>query len=668
MRPLRILLACAVPSLVLAAAGPAALADAPRERLVTGTVRVVVVDDGPGRVGASAAPAGSSGPAGGNGMRTIALADVAGRLVTLPAGPTSGLASGDRVTLALAPGAGTATVRSVERRSGTRAQPGAAAPSPVAPSPVAPGAPQPGAVASDPVVPITGTHTLTVLPVYWSTPDTSTRTSLSAVAAATAAYWSAQSGGRIAITPTVRDWMRITDPGSCDSAVLATAALAAAHLPLPSSSTDHVVVYFPNRADCHGWAGLGQVEGNLIWDNGYPLTDVLAHEFGHNLGLGHANTATCTDAGQRVTLSSTCTVTEYRDYADVMGAAMDRPTGNLNPALADRLGLVTVATVQPGTRATVDLVPPGQGTGTRAVRIRTGTAWLYVDDRPATAPDTRMPAWAGVQLHLLPDGTYPASRLLDGQPDTATAFAQASLRTGVAWPVPGAGLTLTVLSAGLSGARVTVEPTTSGAAAPVPTLTAPAPRALVAASLGVSWRVTADAVVRVLVDGTVRYTSPVGRTGSTTLTGVPDGARVLTAQVVDAAGTVLTTSTPVPVTVDGTPPGMPPGLTLTATDVLTWRAAVDTGSGVAGYLVALAGGPAVRVGSVTTVRVRTPTGRHTWWVAALDRAGNVSPAAGIVAVRSGGTGATLRVTGPVSLRDVPRTLTTTRTVSGSRPL
>ena len=648
MRPFRFLLACTVTTALAATAGSGAAHAAPDQE-TDGTVRIVVVDD-PGRPVTATAT-----DPDGTGLHTVAMADVGGRLLALPAGAeTAALQPGERVRVTLAPGPRGPRVRSVQ---------------PVQPVQPAAGA---GRVGTRGVAaPVTGTHALTLLPVYWSTPDAETLASLTALATSTAAFWSAQSGGRLTIVPTVRDWARIADPGSCDVEALANEALAANRVAMPVSAFDHVAIYFPARSDCAGWAGLGQIGAGLIWDNGVPLTDVLAHEFGHNLGLGHANAATCTQSGLRVTLSATCSVQGYRDYADVMGAAMDRPTGNLNTALADWLGLATTVTVPAGGRTTVDLAPLGQTGGTRAVRIRVGSAWLYADYRPAVAPDTRWPAWAGVQLHLLPDGSYPATRLLDAQPTTPSLSA-VSLPPGRAWAVPGAGLTLTVVSVSTAGARLTVAPTTSDAATPAAVVTAPAAGAVVGTAVQVTWRLAADAAVRVLVDGTLRA-APAGRAraGSVTLTGLTDGAHVLTVQTLDGTGTVVATSVPVPVTIDATPPPSPAGLGLSGGDVLSWRAAPDAASGPTGYLVALDSAAPVRLGSVTSVRVRTPTGRHTWWVAAVDRVGNISPAAGLVVVRTASTRSrptVVRASGPVSAADVPRTLTTSRTVGGTRML
>jgi Gametolysin peptidase M11 len=625
----RLSLTCAaITALLLAAGGePVAMAGTGGAQVLTGTVRVVAVDDGLTGAGRGAVRALAAGTHDDDTLRTMALADVAGRLVALPAGQAAGLRPGQRITVDAVRTAGRLSVRSVRTAE-----------------------PAGRVTASGVANPVTGTHTLTVLPVYWNTPDSATRSSLTTLASATASYWAAQSAGRITILPTVRDWVRIPDPGNCDPVTIADAALTAHGVELPDSPFDHVAFYFPERADCGGWAGLGQVGGSLIWDNGYPLTDVTAHEFGHNLGLGHANTATCTGSGGRVTLSASCTVQEYRDLADVMGGAMDRPTGNLNTALADWLGLATAVTVNAGTQATVDVAPIGTATGTRAVRVRAGDAWVYADYRPAVAPDTRWPAAAGVQVHVLQDGDYPASRLLDGSPRSSSPFSAASLPLNTPWAVPGAGLTMTVTSISANGARISVAPTTGEAA--TPTITAPAARAVVGPSVAVSWRLTADASVKVLVDGVTRATPPSGgRTGSVTLTGLSGGAHTVTVQSLTAGGTAGTTSAPVAVTVDATAPTRPASLALSTSESLTWRASTDTGSGMAGYLVAVDNAPPTRLGVTTGVRVKTPAGRHTWWVAAVDKVGNVSPSAGVVVTVTTSRGArVVRVSGVAAAR------------------
>lgn len=645
MRPIRSFVTGSLAIALLAGAGSLSAASGAPARTVTGTVRLVIVDGSTeGRGAAYAATRGE--------LRTHAVLDVGGRLLDLPASESAGLTTGDVVT-ATTPSATASTatdVRQVQRVSATHVKASATARS------------------------VAGAHTLTVLPVYWSTPDDSAPVSLlSTLAAATAEYWAEQSGGRIAITTQVRDWTRITDPRSCNPSALANAALAAHEVPLPSSANDHVMVYFPRREDCGGWAGLGQVTGPLIWDNGYPLLDVLTHEFGHNLGLGHANTATCTSGGSRVMLSSSCNVQEYRDYADVMGIAADAPTGSLNTALADTLGLAQTVTAPPGTRTIVDLAPLTNTAAVRALRIRLTSAWLYVDYRPAVGRDQRVPAWAGVQAHLLRDADIPASQLLDGQPGLVRAFTAPSLPVGSAWAVPGTGLSVTVTSMTSAAARVEIAPTDTIASLPAPAITAPANRAVVGSSTSLTWRVRSKVTsIQVFVDGQQVSSVPAtALTGTVRVAGLSEGAHTLALRSAGSAGQTSPLSTTVAVTTDLTPPTTPIGLALSSSQILSWQASRDAAAGVNGYLVSLDGATPTRRGTSTTFAVQTPTGRHTWWVAAVDRVGNASPATGLIVDRaSSPAGARAKAVRIVSATEgsQQRTLVAGRTVGASTPV
>ena len=312
-----------------------------------------------------------------------------------------------------------------------------------------------------------GSHTLTVLPVYWKTPDGTSRADLADLAAQTAQYWSEQSGGRISMTTSARDWKVIANPGTCDTTAILRSALDAHGVAAPTS-TDHVVVYFPAMAACGGWAGMASIGGGWTLVNGTPIVDVFTHELGHNLGLGHANLVTCTSGSSRVPLGalSSCRVREYADTADVMGYAIaGKRSGNLNTALADHLGLVTVVRPTLSSPVTVDLAPLSATNATRAVAIPVAGGTVYVDFRPASGRDTRQPAWAGVQVHLRlmdPVAHYPTSYLLDMSAPVGGEFATAAFPAGAPWSVPGSGLVVTVESVGATSARVSVTAGPSG--------------------------------------------------------------------------------------------------------------------------------------------------------------------------------------------------------------
>jgi hypothetical protein len=325
--------------------------------------------------------------------------------------------------------------------------------------------------AADVVLPVTlGTHTLTILPVYWDSPDTATVSSLSGVAVAATQYWATQSSGRLAVSPSVRAWAKIPDPGSCDSTAIFSSALLANGSPTVSE-IHHVLVYFPERSDCGGWAGMATVGGGKVWVNGSQIVDVFAHELGHNFGLGHANTMTCTASGTRVAIATpvtaNCMTQPYGDWADVMGIGLPRATGNLNSAFADYLGFAAVTDVTGGTMSSsVQIWPLASTTSTRAVKLTTNDGTLYVDYRPAVAPDTRKPGWAGVQIHLRRmEHGVPFTYLLDMQAPSTSEFSTVALAAGAGWDVPGTPVRITTQA---TGATATIGATWASTTEPAP--------------------------------------------------------------------------------------------------------------------------------------------------------------------------------------------------------
>jgi len=77
------------------------------------------------------------------------------------------------------------------------------------------------------------------------------------------------------------------------------------------------VYAFPFNANCQ-FAGLASVGGapSSVWINGNTNTGILAHEFGHTLGLYHSHALNC----HPTVVTAPCSVVEYGDGIDVMGA------------------------------------------------------------------------------------------------------------------------------------------------------------------------------------------------------------------------------------------------------------------------------------------------------------------------------------------------------------
>ncbi|GIG34854.1 DUF4214 domain-containing protein [Cellulomonas pakistanensis] len=311
---------------------------------------------------------------------------------------------------------------------------------------------------------VDGVHQLVVVPVRWSSTAAVPAGDLQTAAAGTEAYWQRQSSNRIDIQTSVRPAVTVTRPTLCDVDLIMDQVVL--QTGLAPTSNRHVAVWFPEHADC-GFAGLASINGGAIWLNGATQTYVLAHELGHNFGLGHANTLECTAAGgARVPLTSDgarCEVTEYGDDTDVMGQGRDwnRP-GSLSSGFAHALGWADVTTISGPVLAerTVDLAPLSQTTGNRGVQLSSDLGPVYTDYRPAVDNDAaHRPEWAGVQARLVltdPHYWYSTSYLLDLQPAQAP-FANPSLPVGQSWEVPGADAIITTTSTG-GAARITVSP------------------------------------------------------------------------------------------------------------------------------------------------------------------------------------------------------------------
>ncbi len=525
---------------------PASAADdTPRTVTVAGTVAQVFVHASPGD--AAHDPDGTTGlggdtddhaahdhgsedaqpPAPGE-VETVTMVEVDGRLLDVPASEAAGLIPNQEVEVTVTASADAAD----EEAAVTAVLEGEGAVADVE-------ATEPAAAVMKPEM--SGPHTLTVLPVYWSAPDRQTQQSLANLAAETATYWTEQTGGQLTMAATARDWARIPDPGSCDAYAIYNSALSAHGLAAPASHREHVLVYFPRRADC-SWAGLGQVRGPITWLNGYATLRESGHEIGHNLGLGHAGSLRCTDgAGVQVVRSTTCSRLGYGDRTDVMGG---NDAGNLNTAFADHLGVLEATTVRPGTRAVVDLAPVEQVDAHRAVRIPLGTSTLYVELRRNARRDVIAGAnWAGVQIRERLDGqSYPDTRLLDLKPELAYDHASPSMSPAMLWRVPEHDVVIAVRHIGADSARVDIRPAGSDATAPRPvSVTSPRPGAVTSTVPAVAWSESDDAqsgvaAYRVVVDGT-----PVAWTAADTLRALPpaplsEGAHTVRVDAVDAAG------------------------------------------------------------------------------------------------------------------------------------
>ena len=454
------------------------------------------------------------------------------------------------------------------------------------------------------------------------------------------AYYQDASYGKLSLAGEVFGWFTIdATSAGCDWQTWATQArskAAAAGVPLANYS--YTVYAFPYVTSC-GWAGLGYLPGTASWINGYMNLRVVGHELGHNLGVHHASTLSCTNAGGApVPIGSSCSASEYGDPFTIMGSASTRHHNNWHRA---QLGWLT--DTQTVSASGIYSLAPAEisGASPKLLRIARGDGtYLNLEYRqPSASFDdfaSTDPAVTGVSVRIAPDAsTIVQSQLIDASPGTTT-FADAPFGLLQAFTDPVSRVTVTTVSVSPGGASVSVQfgsdtesPTQPGA------LTAAAQSAT---SIRLDWNPSSDNV------GVTGYAIVRDGASIATVTGtsyadtgrLPGTTYAYEVRALDAAGhasapAVASATTP---SGDTTAPTAPTALAATVKSRrvdLGWGASSDA-VGVAGYRVLRNG---AQVKQLTGLTYRDSPGRGTfvYTVVAFDAAGNVSPASTAVTVR-----------------------------------
>jgi hypothetical protein len=292
------------------------------------------------------------------------------------------------------------------------------------------------------------------------------------------AFYQEESYGGISLTGKLNadgdvfGWYTINGPtdGCPDATWRSQADQAAADAGVDLSGYDDIIYITTPQASC-GWNGEAVVNGSWVEINGDLGVKTITHELGHNLGLLHAGSWTCTSGGVRVQISDTCTTNEYGDPFDTQGNIATRHHNAWNLEKLGILSAQNVETVSASGAYTVHsaLNPTTEPTVLRIARQRNlfgqVTSWYYLEIRQTGGvfENVTDASTTGVSIRATDAGSAAETLLIDCNPATST-FNDAPC--GVGETFNGGPVGVTTLSAGGGSATVSVELDTEPPSAP----------------------------------------------------------------------------------------------------------------------------------------------------------------------------------------------------------
>jgi len=444
------------------------------------------------------------------------------------------------------------------------------------------------------------------------------------------AYYQDASYGQMSMAGDVFGWYTIADnDAGCRYTTWASLARQkASEAGVNLSAYQYVVFAFPTTSSC-GWAGLAYLPGSESWINGAMDLRVVAHELGHNFGVHHASTQSCTSGGVRVTLSSSCTLDEYGDPFTVMGSSSSRLHLNWHRAQMGWLGDIQTVT----TSGTYMLAPVELSGSPRLLRIARsdGTYFQLEFRQPWGLFDSFGAGDAvvnGVTIRIAPDtNQLVQSKLLDATPSTTT-FTDAPLPLGQTFADPFSGLQITTAAVSAVGAQLTVQlvsdvqaPTTPG------NLSA---QSQSTSSIRLTWTASAD---NVGVSGYRIYRSGAQVATTTATSWTDSGLAPSTTYSYDVVAYDAAQNASVPASTTGrtldpdvTAPSVPGGFNAVLKNgrriSLSWSPSTDNVA-VASYRIYRNGAQIAQV-TGTSYTDKPGRGTFTYYVVAVDTSSNTS--------------------------------------------
>src|SRR5262249_17764485 len=253
----------------------------------------------------------------------------------------------------------------------------------------------------------------------------------------------------------------VNQAGQCNWSSWGDAAdTAAQNDGVNEANFDNIVYVFPGVQGC-GWSRLAYLPGTRSYINGNFITLVVAHEFGHNLGVHHASSYNCSANGKRVPISSSCTSDEYGDPFDTMGNIAAHQMNNFHKGQYGWWGPSNLQTVMQN--GTYNLSPiESSSSGLQCLRIPRGATgtYFYLEFRQPMSPfdnfSTTDPVVNGVTIRVAPDfSQIVQSHLIDTTPDTSF-YSDSALALNQSVTDPANGITITTTAVSSSGATVQI--------------------------------------------------------------------------------------------------------------------------------------------------------------------------------------------------------------------